>query len=130
MMMDNVARQDQFAKHLKAEIIEVTPGYAKVKMAVQEYFLNGVKTVHGGVLFSLADFAFALASNTSGETGVAINVNIQFMKAAFLGDELVAEARLMSRSKRLGSFIGEVVNQDQKKIAQFQAMAFFKDPQK
>lgn len=127
-MIDNVAKQDQFAKHLGAEIIDVSPGYAKVKVKVQDYFLNGVKTVHGGVIFSLADFAFALASNTSAETGVAINVNIQFIKAAFLGDELIAEARLISRSKRLGTFSGHVVNQDQKILAQFQAMAFFKDP--
>ncbi len=128
-MQDNIAKKDQFAKHIQAEIIEIQPGFAKVKLKVQKHFLNGVETVHGGVIFSLADYAFALASNTSAEIGVAINVNIQFTKAAFLGDELTAESRMISRSQRLGAFSGCVMNQKQEILAQFNAMAYFKNPQ-
>lgn len=127
-MEDNVAKKDQFSKHLEFEIVQVSSGYAQVKTKVKPYFLNGVEIVHGGVIFSLADYAFALASNTTNETGVAINAHIQFIKPACLGDELQAESKMISRSRRLGTFLGCVMNQKKDILAQFQAMAYFKNP--
>lgn len=128
-MQDNVAKKDQFSKHLDFEIVHISPGYAQVKTKIKPYFLNGVQIVHGGVIFSLADYAFALASNTSHETGIAISVHIQFIKSACLEDEIQAESKLISRSKRLGTFSGCVVNQKKEILAQFQSMAYFKNPQ-
>jgi len=127
-MPDNFAMKDQFAKHLGAKILEVQEGYAKVQLKIQKHFLNGVDTTHGGVLFSLADYAFALAANTSGEIGVAINASIQFIKPAFEGDEVIAETKMISRSKRLGTFSGTIVNQKKETLAHFSAMAYFKAP--
>ena len=127
-MADNFALKDQFAKHLGAKILEIKDGYAKVQLKIQKHFLNGVDTTHGGVLFSLADYAFALAANTSGEIGVAINANIQFIKPAFEGDEIVAEAKMFSRSKRLGTFSGSIINQKKEILAHFNATAYYKAP--
>jgi len=56
---------DAFAIHNGMTITEVRDGYARAEMELQPFHLNGAKTVHGGALFTLADFAFAAAGNTS-----------------------------------------------------------------
>ena len=127
-MINNVASYDKFAKHLGAEVVELKEHYAKVKLKVQKHFLNGIDTAHGGVLFSLADYAFALAANTSGETGVAIQADIQFTKPAVEGDEIIVEAKIVTRSQRIGTFTAVITNQKQEILAHFSAMAFFKNP--
>lgn len=118
--------QDKFAKHLGIAIAERRPGYARISLKVQEHFLNGLNFAHGGVIFSAADYAFALASNTSGESALGINASINFIKAASLGDELVAEVKEVSRGRRLGTYQGTVTNQNGDVLAQFQSMAYIK----
>ncbi|HOD13031.1 MAG TPA: hotdog fold thioesterase [Candidatus Omnitrophota bacterium] len=127
-MVNNIASYDQFAKHLGAQVVELKEHYAKASLKIQKYFLNGVNTAHGGILFSLADYAFALAANTSGETGVAIQADIQFTKPAVEGDEIFAEIKIITRSQRLGTFAGTITNQKQEILAHFSAIAFFKSP--
>ncbi len=128
--MENLGLKDRFAKHLGAEVIEEKAGYAKVKLQVQKHFLNGLEIVHGGVIFSLADYAFALASNATGETGVALNANINYIKAGLPADTLFAEIKEVSRSRQVGTYIGTVTNQEGKILAQFQSLAFYKNPKK
>ena len=116
--------KDQFAQHLKIGIVEMRPGYAKVRLKVEEHFLNGLRFAHGGVIFSVADYAFALASNTQEENALGINTTMNFIKAAGLGDELIAEVSEVSRSRRLGTYQGTVTNQNGVILAQFQSMAY------
>lgn len=128
--MTNPAYNDKLAKHLGAEIIEVKDAYAKVKLKITENFLNGVDLAHGGVMFSLADFAFALAANTTGETGLAIQANINYIKPGKLDDELFAEVKEDSRSRRLGNYSGKIYNQHQEILAHFSSIAYYKNPKK
>ena len=128
--MENPAYKDKLAKFLGAEIVEVKGSYAKVKLKVTENFLNGVDLAHGGAMFSLADFAFALAANSTGETGLAIQANINYIKAGKLGDDLFAEIREDSRSRRLGNYSGKIYNQHQETLAHFSAIAYYKNPKK
>lgn len=86
-------RADSFAAHLGAEIEAIKPGYSRVSMTVTPDMLNFHGMTHGGVIFSLGDIAFAAASNSHGQTAVALNVTISFLKATQAGDELIAEAR-------------------------------------
>ena len=125
--MEQFPLKDRFAVHLGMEIVERRPGYAKVTVGVTERFLNGLSFAHGGVIFSAADYAFALASNSSQETALAINISMNFIKAAVLGDDLCAEAKQISRSRRLGVYHGNVVNQKGETLAQFQSMAYFQE---
>ncbi|MFA6378360.1 MAG: hotdog fold thioesterase [Candidatus Omnitrophota bacterium] len=127
-MIKNISSKDHFAKYLGVEVLEVKENYAKVALKIQKYFLNSIETTHGGVLFSLADYAFALAANTSDEIGVGINANIQYTKPSFEGEIIFAEAKLLSRSKRVGTFIVTIVNSKQEVLAHFSAMAYFKTP--
>ncbi|MBF0386099.1 MAG: hotdog fold thioesterase [Candidatus Omnitrophica bacterium] len=125
-MAENFALKDKLAKHLGAEIVEVKSGYAKVKLKIQPHFLNGIDIVHGGIIFTLADYAFALASNTGEETGVAINASINFVKAGLPDDTLYAEIKETSRSKRIGNYTGTVTNLQDQLLASFQSLAYYK----
>jgi acyl-CoA thioesterase len=118
-------RNDRFAVRNDIELLEVRPGFARAKMAVHPHHLNGVGTVQGGAIFTLADFAFAAASNSHGTIAVAINVNISFLKAGRDG-QLWAEAREVSCNPKLGSYTVEVKNDAGDLIAIFQGMAYRK----
>jgi acyl-CoA thioesterase len=116
---------DQFARHNGLELVSVAPGQARVKMTLQPHHLNGVDLAHGGAIFTLADFAFAVASNSHGTLAVAINVSISFLKAVRAGT-LFAEAREVSRNPRLGSYTVEVRDDAGELVAVFQGLAYRK----
>jgi acyl-CoA thioesterase len=72
----NLMSKDQFAKHSGIELLDVSKGTAKARMQIKKEHLNGIGIVHGGAIFTLADFVFAAASNSHGILAVAINVSI------------------------------------------------------
>ncbi len=119
-------RRDQFAAHNGIELVEVTPGGAKVRMDVAEHHLNGLRSVHGGAIFTLADFAFAAACNSHGTVAVALNVSISFVKAGGPGMTLYAEAREVSISPKIGTYEICVRNEKGDLIATFQGLAYRK----
>jgi acyl-CoA thioesterase len=86
-------KNDPFARQLGAEVDIVKPGHSRVTLTVTDEMLNFHGTTHGGVIFALGDIAFAAASNSHGQTAVALNVSISYLKASKAGDRLVAEAR-------------------------------------
>ncbi|KEO81054.1 PaaI family thioesterase [Tumebacillus flagellatus] len=85
-------KQDTFAQFLGIQLVEVGPGTATAEMVVTENMLNAHGTTHGGVIFSLADFVFAVACNSYGKTSVGLNVNTGFLAASRAGDTLRATA--------------------------------------
>ena len=86
-------RKDPFARQLGAEVDIVRPGHSRVTLTVTDGMLNFHGMTHGGVIFALGDIAFAAASNSHGQTAVALNVSISYLKTSKAGDRLVAEAR-------------------------------------
>jgi acyl-CoA thioesterase len=84
--------QDPFALSLGIELLQLGQGYSKVSMTVGEHMLNFHGIPHGGAIFSLADAAFAAASNSHGQTAVALNVSISYLAAVPSGTRLYAEA--------------------------------------
>jgi acyl-CoA thioesterase len=126
--MDNVRNllsRDQFAKHSGIELVELSKGYAKAVMPLQQMHLNGVGTVHGGAIFTLADFVFAAASNSHGTLAVAINVNISYVKAAINGT-LTAEAQQESIHPKLATYRVRVTDESGDLVASFQGMVYRK----
>lgn len=85
--------KDPFAKHLGATVEAIGPGYSRVSLTVSEEMANFHGMTHGAVVFALSDIAFGAASNSRGQTAVALNMSISFLKATKPGDQLVAEAR-------------------------------------
>ncbi len=118
-------KNDRFADRANIELVSVSPGQARAKMTLHPHHLNGYGTVQGGAIFTLADFAFAAASNSHGSVAVAINVSITFMKAAKTG-ALWAEAKEVSRNFKLGSYTVEVKDDAGELVALFQGLAYRK----
>ena len=75
------------------EIEDAREGFARVRMSLREDMLNGHRSAHGGMIFALADTAFAYACNSRNETTVAQSATIAFLAPAQAGEMLVAEAR-------------------------------------
>lgn len=117
--------KDRFAAYLGIEVVDVGPGCAKVRMPLTDDHKNGLAIGHGGAVFSLADLAFAVASNSHGTVAVAINADISYVKAA-TGDMLFAEARETSRNPRLATYTVEVTDQSGDLVAIFQGMVYRK----
>jgi acyl-CoA thioesterase len=129
--MDTVKRffkKDKFAERANIKLLSVSPGQARAKMTLHPHHLNGYGTVQGGAIFTLADFAFAAASNSHGNVAVAINVSITFMKAGQTGT-LWAEAREVSKNFKLGSYTVEVKDDQGELVAVFQGLAYRKSEQ-
>jgi len=118
-------KNDRFAERAGVELLSVSPGRAAAKLTLHPHHLNAVNTVQGGAIFTLADFAFAVAANSHGTVAVAINVNITFMRAATTG-VLWAEAREVSKNFKIGSYIVEVKDDHGDLVAQFQGLAYRK----
>ena len=117
-------RQDRYAMLTGIEIIDVAPGYAKTKLVIEEKHLNAVDIVQGGVVFTLADFAFAVAGNCGEETVVSIEANISYMKPSRVGNTLYAEAKEIARSKSLVSYDIPVTDEQGNLICRFYGRAF------
>jgi len=90
-IIDHIQR-DPFAELLGANVEIVKDGHSRVTLTVTDEMVNFHGITHGGVIFALGDMAFAAASNSRGQTAVALNVAINFLKATKPGDHLVAEA--------------------------------------
>jgi acyl-CoA thioesterase len=110
---------DRASQGLGIRVLEVRPGYAKLSMSVREDMLNGHSSCHGGLIFSLADSAFAFACNSHGGVVVAAAASIDFLAPARGGDELTAVAVERWRSKRNGIYEVTVANQGGETIALF-----------
>ncbi len=105
----------------------IRPGYAEVSMVVRDDMINGHKTAHGGVVFTLADTAFACACNSHNITNVAANCQISFVRPALLGDRLLARAEEISLGRRSGVYDVRVENGDGKLVALFRGMSMSLD---
>ena len=101
------------------EIIKVAPGYAELTMPVQDWMTNGHDTCHGGMIFSLADSAFAFSCNTENHPTVAAGVTIDYISPGHKGDLLVAKASKSHQRGRTGVYDVRVENQKGELIALF-----------
>ncbi|MCD4801094.1 MAG: PaaI family thioesterase [Methanococcoides sp.] len=118
-------KMDKFAEYIDVELLEVSEGYAKAKMDIHEHHLNGVGIVQGGAIFTLADFAFAAASNSHGTVAVAINANISFVTSTTSGT-LYAQARENSKNPKIATYTVDITDEEGNAIAIFQGMAYRK----
>ena len=120
---------DQLAKTLDIQLLEYAPGRARCRMPVGRKHLNGMGKTHGGSIFALADFAFAVAANAHGTIAVAINANISFVKGVDPGDVLIAEAVEQSRNPKIATYAVKVTDETGDTVALFTGMVYRKkDP--
>ena len=107
--------------------MEVSPGKSKVRMRISGWHKNSHGTVHGGAIFTLADTAFALASNSHSIPAAAINAHISYVKSVSDGT-LYSEAEEFSLNPRIATYTVTVRNDEGERIAIFQGMVYRKTP--
>jgi acyl-CoA thioesterase len=114
---------DYFRELLGIEVHEIKDGYAKMSMKIAQKHLNAVGFTHGGVLFALADCAFAEAVNFGDKQAVAVQVSINYMRPTSEGDVLTAEATTVSDGKTL-ALCSVAVKKEDKDVALFSGLAY------
>ena len=122
-------RRDRASQALGMRLTGVRPGGATVAMRVRADMVNGHAVCHGGMVFALADSAFAFACNSYNDTTVAAAAAIDFLAAAREGDELTAQASELWRTKRNGIYEISVSNQHGERIALFRGRSYRIDGQ-
>src|SRR3954447_20663355 len=111
--------QDRASQALGMRILEVRPGYARLAMKIRERMVNGHGICHGGLIFTLADSAFAFACNTYDRRTVAQHCAVTFIVPARLGDVLRAHSVEVSRSGRSGIYDTTVTGEGGAVVAAF-----------
>lgn len=102
----------------------VTPEKATVSMVVRPDMVNSHQYCHGGLVFTLADHAFAYACCAQNRTGVTLASHILYLQAAKLGDGLTAVAQLLNLDEDTGWGTVEVINQDEVVVARYRGTWF------
>jgi acyl-CoA thioesterase len=116
--------RDTASKALGMRIAKVSPGYAELTMPVRADMLNGHAICHGGLIFTLADSAFAFACNSYNFNTVASGCGIDFVAPAREGDLLTARASERALAGRTGVYDVEVANQRGETIALFRGKSY------
>jgi len=114
---------DRASQKLGIEVSVPAPGRAEATMTVTADMLNGHDICHGGLVFALADTAFAFACNAYDEVTVAGGGSIDFIRPAKAGDRLVATAGERQRGSRVGVYDVTVRNQAGREVALFRGRA-------
>ena len=115
--------KDYFRESLGINVLELKDGYAKMSLKIRKEHINIAGFTHGGVIFSLADCAFAEAVNFGAKQAVAVQVSINYLRPTSEGDVLIAEAITVSDGKTL-ALCTVVVKKDAKDVAMFSGLAY------
>lgn len=121
----DISKQDKFAQFIGAEIMESHSGYGKTRLLIAAHHLNGAGFIHGSVLFTLADLAFAVAANSRDRYALLVNASVTFVKAERTGI-IYAEAIEQSVSNKLATYLVRVTHENGSLLANFQGMAYLK----
>lgn len=117
--------RDRFATSLGIRIDDAKPGYSKVSVDITGKCMNGADVVHGGLTFTIADFAGAVAVNIHGFTALSINSAINYYNPGLSG-KLVAEAMEIKRTRRL-SYVNVKVYDNDQHIADIKSIYYITD---
>lgn len=121
----NKIKDEPYGRFLGMKLIKLGPGIAAAELTPDENMLNAHGTVHGGVIFSLADYVFAAASNSYGKTAVGVQTSVNFMSAGKPGETLLATAEEIKKNHRLGWYNIHVYS-NKELIATMEAMVYRK----
>jgi acyl-CoA thioesterase len=115
---------DNYSDRLGMECLHIEDDNSSFRMEITDEMLNIHNTCHGGMIFTLADTAFAFACNSSGRKSVAQGANIDYIAPAFQGDVLTASATARVQKNKTGIYDVEVRNQSNVLIAILIGKAF------
>ena len=115
---------DSYATGLGVELVSVEDDEIVVGLDVTDRHANFLGVGHGGMVFSLADCAFSLASNSAGADAVAIDTHLVLTAASRPGDRLQASVRETSRGRTLGTYRADVRRSDGRLVGLFTGTVF------
>ncbi|MCP3913090.1 MAG: hotdog fold thioesterase [Actinomycetia bacterium] len=102
--LDALFRADTLARTLDIELVDWSAGQARVSAVPSTEHCNFLGGVHGGFIYSAADVAMSVASNSWGRMAVALSIDMQYAAGGRPGDELEFVATEQTRSRRIGNY--------------------------
>lgn len=121
--------KDAFARFIGIELTEIGRGRAQTRLSIEDHHRNGLGIIHGGVIFTLADIAFAAAANSHGPVAVALHISVSFIHVS-RGVVLFAEAVETSRGDRTATYAVTVRDDLGETVALFHGLAYIKTKRK
>ena len=115
--------KDRFAAATGIEILEVSEGYAKTRLVVEDRHLNANNVVMGGCVYTLADFTFALAANCGELRSMTLSSNIVFNSPAN-GKILYAETEIIKNGRKVCNFLVRITDEKERTVATVNVIGF------
>ncbi|WP_349774400.1 PaaI family thioesterase [Pseudobacillus badius] len=119
-------KQEPYANHLGIQLTALGKGTASAELQIQDHMLNSHGTVHGAVIFALADYVFAAASNSYGKVSVGLSTNVNFMAPGQKGAMLTASASEVKKTRRV-AWYSITVESEENLLATMEATVYRKD---
>jgi len=123
-ILSTMLEKDNFSRWMGIIVDEYREGYCLLHYIITEDMLNGFGIVHGGIIFSGADSAFAFACNSQGILSVALDVHISFIKAGKVGDSMSVVAKEIHTGNKTSFYDITTTNDRAEIIAVFKGTAY------
>ncbi|MFT4534373.1 MAG: acyl-CoA thioesterase [Saprospiraceae bacterium] len=120
-MYDN----DAFSKWLGIELVHIGHGNCEIRLTVRKEMLNGFGIAHGGITYSLADSAFAFATNSIGHQAVSIETSISHTSKVVEGDVITAKTTLINKTRKFAIYHVDITNQQDNRVASFKGTVYY-----
>jgi acyl-CoA thioesterase len=124
LILHTMLEKDTYSRWLGIEVDEFRAGYCKLHFTIRPEMLNGFSIVHGGIIFSASDSAFAFACNSQGIISVALDVHITFIKTGKVGDIMTIEAKEIHTGNKTSFYDIITTNQQNEIVATFRGTAY------
>jgi acyl-CoA thioesterase len=122
----NIIKGDSFANKLGITLTQCEEGYAETMVEIDQSMTNFHGPAHGGLIFTLADYAFAAASNSYGQVAVGLNVHMSYLAPGLVGHTLRCIATEINRTPRIAVYRMTVKNDLDKTIASMEGTVYRK----
>lgn len=122
-LKDFLNTNDLFCRHCKIQLTHIAPGESEAELPIDSFTLNSRNVVQGGAIMTLADFAFAGASNAMGQTTVSTGLNVNFIRPGS-GKKLIARAKKIHHGRSTCLYQVDVVNDEGKLISSVSVSGF------
>src|SRR5690606_34779704 len=123
-VVNHMLVHDKFSKWMGLELLELRPGYVRLQAEIRPEMMNGIGSLHGGITFAMADSAFAFTCNMENNISVALEANISFTKAGYVGDVFTIESTEINTTRKIGVYEVKITNQHDELIALFKGTCY------
>lgn len=123
-IVNTMMSKDLFSQWLGITVLDVGLGTCRLQLTVRKEMVNGFGITHGGITYCLSDSALAFACNSHGSHAVSVETSISHTAKVSEGDVLTAEAKELSRSKKVGFYEVTIRNQENKMVSHFKGTVY------